>query len=236
MADYRITECEEHERVLAKVFNRDGQFLFWAKDIATARSMLEHDHCELAARCFRNPAHAGALDVMVEHLIPEPFNLDMMAFLQGNTDLDIDSIFGKPLDSLLRDYSVDLSGPSQPSLTNEAISVHYHDAGVIMTGADRRIVGAYLGCDLSLLREYQGRGLGTELVIETCLVRGLNPAAQLDTAAYTPAGYAAHKAAWHLARSDQAELRHRYTRWLASPSPKRKCPPPVKATGMLSRS
>src|SRR6185312_9899215 len=74
-------------------------------------------------------------------------------------------------------------------------------AGVLLLGPDGKRVGGYVWCDLAIDAAHQGLGLGAELVLERYLRDGGLPTWDLDTAAYSPAGEAAHRAAWRLARN-----------------------------------
>jgi GNAT superfamily N-acetyltransferase len=139
----------------------------------------------------------------------EPFNLSLTQFLSGHADrkLDIDRIFGKSLDIVLDNYppcrlmrgriTAAVFGRGYVFRTVETDT----DAGVVLLDKGKTIVGAYLGCALAVLPEHRGHGLGAELVFEFALTYGVLPAWFLDVPAYSPAGFAAHCRAWHLARS-----------------------------------
>src|SRR3546814_2286557 len=68
-----------------------------------------------------------------------------------------------------------------------------------MLEPEERVGGEYLGCDLAVADEHQGRGLGAELVLEYAMRTGDLPTWELDVAAYSHAGEAAHRAAWRMA-------------------------------------
>lgn len=136
---------------------------------------------------------------------PSPFDVSLDQFLSAADDgkVDVDPIFAKEFDRLLRELREydedglirDPGGPGRPSLIDPSLTYHDVPAGVLLCD-EGMPVGGYLSCDLSLDEAYQGRGLGAEIVIERCLHDGCNPVWQLDEAAYSPAGLAAHRAAW----------------------------------------
>lgn len=152
-------------------------------------------------------------------MLPEPFDVDEDIFLSGGRDLDIDKIFAKTLEQMLADFKDPLTGQIEiekdispvPSLIDPRFS--YQEApGGIYALYDGAIVGGYMSCDLTLHPEYQGRGIGAELVIERCLRDGMNPTWHLDEPAYTPAGVAAHRAAWRRVRGSPEETSKRVDR------------------------
>ena len=145
---------------------------------------------------------------------PEPFDEDEDAFIVGPEGgrLDVDPIFAKDFDRVMDEFGRDAPDEIVPDMKEPGLSsllapeLTYRDvpAGVVLYHRDRP-VGAYLSCDLSLDEEYQGRGLGAELVIERCLRDGCSPLWSLDAAAYSPAGLAAHRAAWRHVRTHPVE-------------------------------
>lgn len=150
---------------------------------------------------------------------PAPFDEDIDEFLcPGEGDLDIDNIFAKDFDSMLDDYRqyapediVPNGEVTFPSLINPDLHFREVPCGIILFDDDRAI-GGYLGCDIALYDEYQGQGLGKEIIIERCLREGSSPVWHLDEAAYSEAGLAAHRAAWHHARENPAETETRLNR------------------------
>lgn len=139
----------------------------------------------------------------------DPFGLDLDVFLAGahGRDLDVDPIFAKPfarvLAELRRDAPFDVAigeGRSRPSRIDPRCVLHEVGAGILLTDAAGTAIGGYLSYDLALDEAYRGRGLGTELVIERVLADGAVPTWQLDAPAYSPAGLAAHAAAWRRMR------------------------------------
>lgn len=152
---------------------------------------------------------------------PYPFSLNLQKFLSGEDeqDLDVDKIFGKPVSQILADWSCqphmlepEEGEKSRPSLFNSNLSFRQVPAGVLLVDGQDKIVGVYLGCDLSLLPEYQGQGLGKELVLERILQDEWSPVWNLDTPAYSIAGRAAHEAAWRHARRELADMEKRIDR------------------------
>ena len=150
---------------------------------------------------------------------PEPFDMDLDGFLQGDARLDIDQIFAKDFATILEEFTrgapeeieTDDKDPGVPSIFAPELTYREVPAGIVLFHGEKPI-GGYLSCDLSLTREYQGRGLGAEIVIERCLRDGSSPVLALDSAAYSPAGYAAHAAAWRHARSHVDETATRVNR------------------------
>ena len=150
-----------------------------------------------------------------------PFDLDLDRFLSAADDhrVDVDRIFAKNFARLLREMQDhdpdglkrDPFDRGRPSLIEPSLTYHHVPAGVLLCDGDDP-VGGYLSCDLSLDDAYQGRGLGAEIVIERCLADGFNPVWHLDEAAYSPAGIAAHRAAWRRVRSNPGEVGLRLAR------------------------
>lgn len=152
---------------------------------------------------------------------PEPFDEGEYAFVAGpdGAEVDVDRIFAKEFDRVLREFRRDApdeivpdeAEAGMPSLVDPALTYRNVAAGVLLFDGDRP-VGGYLSCDLSLDAAYQGRGLGAEIVIERCLRDGASPVWALDSAAYSPAGLAAHRAAWRRVRAEPGETATRVAR------------------------
>lgn len=136
----------------------------------------------------------------------EPLELEQ--FLAGpgrdESEIDIDRIFGKTFERVCRELLQD--DPNAFEQEEDALTTPSHyvsgysfvdvKSGLALKAPDGKIVGGYFSCDLSVSEEHQGRGLGAELVIEFFLRNDSIPIWDLDTAAYSPAGYGAHSAAW----------------------------------------
>ena len=156
--------------------------------------------------------------------LPEGFDLDLDSFLAGDQEIDEDDIFGKSFDVFQTDLKYfdaadiqwNAKTPTYPSLIAEGYCYRHVDAGIFLFAPDGDIVGGYISCDLSLDSDHQGQGLGTELVIERCLADGMNPVLNLDEAAYSSAGLAAHMSAWHRVRSHPEETAARLERLKAA--------------------
>ncbi len=209
MADYRIIPCEENARHFVRVYAAGERELFCAVSFEAAKRIMIEDHDALAAYCWADPSKVSQPIIELDANIPAPFHLPLNEFAQGHADLEIDDIFGKPLSTLLADYDLRTRVDIGPSSQIPTVRIGRSASGIIFADAAGSIIGAYLGCDLSLAPEWRGKGLGAELVLERCLEDGVNPAAQLDTAAYTPAGYASHVSAWNKVRSDPLKTRLR---------------------------
>lgn len=148
--------------------------------------------------------------------LPEPFHLSLQQFLAGpdGGELDIDDIFGKRFERLLEEFRAyaphqivfDADSFTVPSLVNPSFSIVEVDAGILLLDEERRPIGGYLSCDLSLATEYHGEGLGRELIIECALRNGALPTWHLDQPAYSLDGLRAHEAAWHHGRANPDEL------------------------------
>jgi GNAT superfamily N-acetyltransferase len=156
--------------------------------------------------------------------LPEPFNLSLTEFLTGpdgdEDKLDIDPIFGKDLDTVLRDMREfdpssiafdDETPRSRSAVVEGYIFVRVAD-GVLLLDPDGNIAGAYVSCDIVVDDPHQFQGLGAELIIERALRDAALPTWWLDKAAYTPAGLAAHQSAWRMARSKPEILREKINR------------------------
>ena len=153
---------------------------------------------------------------------PQPFDMAENIFLCGDSGkaLDIDKIFAKTLEHVLDDIKdpdsgqIEINTGSKPfaSLIDSRFSYQETPIGILAL-YEGEIVGGYMSCDLTLKPEYQGIGIGAELVIERCLLDGQNPVWHLDTPAYTPAGVAAHRAAWRRVRGFPSETAKRMKRF-----------------------
>src|SRR3546814_9460216 len=93
-----------------------------------------------------------------------------VAYLEVEVEqlLDVDDVFAKNLTTVLRDYSLDETDVwgRSPSAVAEGYEFAETEDGVLLLDPEERVVGAYLGCDLAVADEHQGRGLGAELVLE----------------------------------------------------------------------
>jgi len=157
---------------------------------------------------------------------PAPFDVDEDEFLAGESlrELDVDHIFAKDFDRVLREFRRDAPGDivwdaseaRMPSLLAEGVFFREVPCGIMMVDADDVPIGGYLSCDVSVDASWQGRGLGAELIIERCLRDGEVPTWCLDDAAYSPAGEGAHRAAWRHARSHPEETARRVERMRAA--------------------
>lgn len=155
----------------------------------------------------------------------------------GEDDLlDIDDIFAKPFERILREQreaaaehgaeSVDVVPDCvvTPSLRAPGYLFAEVEAGVLLLTSDGTPVGGYIGCDVAIDPEHQGKGLGAELILEYAMRRGDLPTWHLDEAAYSRAGERAHRAAHSLARDKgfyarKREILEEASRPLSAPSP-----------------
>lgn len=157
-------------------------------------------------------------------MLPEPFDMPLDDFLCGpdGGDLDVDRIFAKSFERVLEEFSRDApddlvpKGDARASLVIPGLTYRDTPAGVILLDGHVPI-GGYLSCDLSLRADYQGMGLGAEIVIERCLRDGESPVWALDSAAYSPAGLAAHAGAWRRVRENPEETAERVRRTASLP-------------------
>jgi len=151
-------------------------------------------------------------------------NMSEEEFLVGpngnEDDLDIDDIFAKTLTSVMADWVYDTYGEphSRILLCRQVVEFPIdrtdYDGFFIATVpdpasgvaavADGRVVGLYVGADLVVSDDHQGKGIGKTLVMERFLRSGWLPTWDLDTPAYTSAGEATHRAAY---QSLRAQLR-----------------------------
>ena len=134
------------------------------------------------------------------------------AYEAGEIDelLDIDPIFGKTIERILEEFrEFDPNGilpagePLTPSDIIDGYSFQEVSAGLLLLDPEGNVVGGYLGSDLAVSGEHQGKGLGAELVLETYLRSESIPVWHLDTASYSPAGEAAHISAWSLLQNEE---------------------------------
>jgi GNAT superfamily N-acetyltransferase len=152
--------------------------------------------------------------------LSNPNRLTESAFLVGPEQadevddvLDIDDIFAKPHDRVIRellDYSpnqfdLDASQPiTRSRYSRDADSIDDQiffvpvEAGLLVTNGHGKVFGGYLSCDVSISPEIQGRGIGAELILEYYMRNGYLPTWDLDKAAYSQAGHQAHISAHQL--------------------------------------
>lgn len=168
----------------------------------------------------------------------DPTSLDEDAFLagpdrfaahdEGDGDLlDVDSVFGKELERVIADQLAYDPGSIEPTddalRTRSVVDGDYLfvdvPAGLLMLrcaeGGGTTVAGAYLGCDLAVGLVHRGRGLGKELALEYAMRNGWLPTWDLDEAAYTPEGEAAHRAAWAMA-ADRKRFERKRDRLVAA--------------------
>lgn len=158
--------------------------------------------------------------------LPEPFHLDLDAFLKGPGQEDVepyvDRILARRLPLVLADIAGDdpeelvidddRHARATPSTSRPGFRFVAIRTGVLLLDDRRRIVGAYAGPDLTLKPALHGFGLGRELVLERALRDGSTPVWNLQTPAYTPAGLAAHVSAWRRAQDDPDAIHQRLAR------------------------
>lgn len=138
---------------------------------------------------------------------------DRVAAWDGEEDLlDVDDVFGKRFDLVLREQreahakyggeSVEIEDGAlvTPALAEEGYSFVEVEAGLLLLHEDGTVCGGYIGCDVSIDEEHQGLGLGAELILEYAMRHGEIPVWHLDTPAYSRSGAAAHRAAHALAQ------------------------------------
>jgi hypothetical protein len=75
---------------------------------------------------------------------------------------------------------------------------HYRKTynGVVLLGKRGSLEGFYVDSLVSVAEEHRGTGLGTEIIIVSCLLHGYNPAWVKPPLQYTPSGLRTHKSAW----------------------------------------
>ena len=140
--------------------------------------------------------------------IPTPFDLDFDTFLKGFNPyqkLDVSDFFTPNFHEFLEDNQEDFL-TEQPfenlplfkhSDIISTIQYNKSEYGLIMLQNGIIPIGCYLWSTLVIEESWQRKGLGRELIINRFTLDGFNPVWNLDTAAYSPAGYAAHKSAWN---------------------------------------
>jgi GNAT superfamily N-acetyltransferase len=123
--------------------------------------------------------------------------------LLAGTELVIDNrYFGKTLPDIMADNDLTIIGRTWPSDIVQGFSFAQAEDGIVLIhDIDERVVGAYAGLDVAIDPEFQGRGLGAELILEAIIRNEGVPNADCDTSGYTSAGYAAHLAAQRLAQT-----------------------------------
>lgn len=138
-------------------------------------------------------------------------DLSWMRFITGDDhcteqDLDIDDIFAKPFDRIVRE-ALDHNPASLEPVAGSPVTASQSapgyaflevNCGLLLVAPDGRPAGGYISCDLSIAPEHRGRGLGAEIVLEYFLRNGQLPTWFLDTPAYSIAGLATHRAAWEM--------------------------------------
>lgn len=153
-----------------------------------------------------------------------PGEYDLETFLSGDPDggnICIDPIFGKDLETIIgdclgfspRDIYVDVDSLLTRSYYDVDIAFVDAECATLMVDLPRRrIIGGYVGLDLAVHHDWRGRGLGAELVFEHFIRNECLPLWSCDEASFSPAGYAAHAAAWRL--SDNNDFVQSKRNWL----------------------
>jgi hypothetical protein len=139
--------------------------------------------------------------------VPEDIRLyDEDSFLKGPSDdeeeqreLDIDDIFAKDFDRVLSEarsyHDKSFLDPRKfhtrrPSdIDPEVYFVSFEGGTLLVHEDDNGLVGGFIETDLSLDDDWQGMGLGTEIVVEHFMDSGSLPTWYLDSAAYSSKGY-----------------------------------------------
>jgi DNA-binding transcriptional regulator YiaG len=157
--------------------------------------------------------------------------------------LDIDDRFGKDFEDLLREMKAhDPKGlnPEEGEAETAALAASGYkfrqvEAGVLLVAPDGTIAGGYLSCDVSIATGHQGQGLGAELILERALRFGDLPTWDLDEAAYSCAGEAAHRSAWNLLQ-DEAYLTRKVASFETAEPTEVTPPAPRKEKNMLLKN
>jgi len=171
-------------------------------------------------------------------VVLQPFDRSLEEFLAGQPDITplIDPLFSCEFDSLVRNYDPDVfkSGLEQPATLTDGYKFRILEAknemGVALISACNNIVGAYIGCSLAIAEDHRGKGLGAELSFEFADFFGELPTWFLDTPAYSPAGFAAHRRAWYLARDPSFIAKRNSKR-----HPLKRCQPNEMVNGLSPR-
>jgi hypothetical protein len=139
--------------------------------------------------------------------VPEDIRLyDEDSFLMGPSDdddnereLDIDDIFAKDFDRVLKEARqyhdksfLDPKGfhTHRPSdIDPDLYFVSFEGGTLLVHHDDNALIGGFIETDLSLDGDWQGQGLGTEIVVEHFMDSGSLPTWYLDSAAYSSAGH-----------------------------------------------
>lgn len=123
-------------------------------------------------------------------------------------DLDVDKIFAKKLDRLLKEaveHQKDALDRPENSIQTKSLlcpGIVFEDVeeGLVARDATGRIIGGYISTDVSLADDFMGKGLGKELILEYFLRNESFPVWSLEAPAFSPAGLGAHRAAHRLIR------------------------------------
>jgi Acetyltransferase (GNAT) family. len=147
----------------------------------------------------------------------ETYELTEAGFLAGpggdEADLDIDDIFAKSFAEVVDDWSWDSFGepghgrelealvvgnPLEPQdFVDFVIATVPDPASGVAAIRDGKIVGLYVGSDLVVHPDHREQGIGRALVVERFCRFGDLPTWHLDTPAYSRAGLATHRSAFH---------------------------------------
>lgn len=143
---------------------------------------------------------------MTEKLsVPEDIRLyDEDSFLMGPSDdaenereLDIDDIFAKDFDRVLREARqyhdkgfFDPEGFHSRRASDVDPDLYFvsFEGGTLLVHEDA-LIGGFIETDLALDGDWQGQGLGTEIVVEHFMDSGSLPTWYLDAAAYSSVGH-----------------------------------------------
>jgi GNAT superfamily N-acetyltransferase len=139
----------------------------------------------------------------------DPALLTEAAFLAGPERFPaewlVDPIFGKEFRHMVADVQrdepdlLDSDGlGTTPSDVMAGYSFSGITGGLALIDPGGNWAGGYIGADVALDPAHRGLGLGAELILEYAMRSACLPTWDLDEAAYSPAGEAAHRAAWRL--------------------------------------
>lgn len=140
-------------------------------------------------------------------IFPKPFDLDLLEFIHGpqhvekvlKKETEFDGTFLELWNRMYVGINDCTSIPGTKRYVScKDLSFCYSQVsdGVVLTDYRNQLVGFYIRDVVAVSEHHRESGFGKELIIMTCLIKGVNPAWEYGEPSYTERGRVAHVRAW----------------------------------------